>query len=37
MSGTFFGDPIANGGADLPDPRSREGWGDVQGGVNVVL
>ena len=37
MTGTFFANTIADGGADLLDPRSRERGGDVEGGVDVTL
>jgi len=37
VASAFFGDTAVDRGVDLLDPRSREGWGDVEGGVNVML
>jgi len=37
VASMLFGDLIANRGADLLDPRSREGGGNMEGGVDVTL
>jgi len=37
VASTLLGNSVADGGADLLDPRGREGRGDVEGGVNVTL
>jgi len=37
VASALFSNVITKGGADLLDPRSREGGGDVEGRVNVTL
>ena len=37
VASALLGDMVTNGGADLLDPRIREGRGDVEGGVDVTL
>jgi len=37
MTSAFLCDSVVDRGTDLLDPHSREGRGDVEGGVYVVL
>jgi len=37
MARALFGDSVSDRGADLLDPCSGEGWGDVKGGIDMTL